>query len=123
MFLKIFIKEDMLYPVLKLFPRIIICGILLLSFFHFNSCSHTAARKKARLLVQDIKIGETSQKNIKNLFGNPDYFGTRNFSKNGRPVQYTWWFYSFIAESGYKTLSLYFDDEGKVFDFDFSTHP
>ncbi|MBI2026232.1 MAG: hypothetical protein HYS98_00230 [Deltaproteobacteria bacterium] len=74
-------------------------------------------------MVQNIKTGETTQKNIQNLFGNPDYFGTRNVEKNGAMVQYTWWFYSFVGGVGYKTLSLYFDEEGKVVDYSFSSHP
>ena len=90
-----------------------IYAILLLSLLLFSSsCSHTAQRREARVLVQDIKIGETTEKDIQKLFGNPNYFGAREDK--------TWWLYVFVNKEGYKTLSLYFNEEGKVHDFYFS---
>ena len=108
---------------LKYPNKIKFCVILLLSLLLFEACSHQAQRKKAHILAQNIKVGETTQKQVRDLFGNPDYFGSRNVKQEDYSVEHTWWFYSFITEAGYKTLSLYFDDTGRVLDFRFATHP
>ena len=105
-----YIREKIKSVGLELLKARNIFVILLLSLALFNlQCSHTAQRKRARTLVKKIEIGKTSQVEIKDLFGNPDYFGGRENK--------TWWVYVFVNEIGYKTLSLYFNEDGRVHDY------
>ncbi|MBI2608511.1 MAG: hypothetical protein HYW47_02805 [Deltaproteobacteria bacterium] len=86
--------------------------ILLISFFLLSACSHSVEKKEAKLLVQNIKIGETTQKEIQDIFGNPAYFGGRG--------KKTWWYYAWVKEIGFKSLSLYFDEDARVNDYYFT---
>ena len=94
--------------------KISIFVILLLSVVLLSACSHSVERKHPKLLVQNIKIGETTQKEIQDMFGNPAYFGGRG--------KKTWWYYAWVKDIGFKSLSLYFDEDARVNDYYFTPH-
>lgn len=65
--------------------------------------------------VKNITIGKTTQKEVYEKFGVPIYHGERNPDE-------PWWMYIHTKDNNSESLSLYFDKNGKVADFNFSPY-
>ena len=62
--------------------------------------------------IKNIEVGKTTQKDIYEAFGMPLHHGRRG--------EEDWWMYIHTLEDNSESLSLYFDNEGKVSDFSYS---
>lgn len=62
--------------------------------------------------VKNIEVGKTTQKEIYEAFGMPLQYGRRGEEE--------WWIYIHTLGDNSESLSLYFNNEGKVADFFYS---
>jgi outer membrane protein assembly factor BamE (lipoprotein component of BamABCDE complex) len=80
----------------------------------FVGCATSPTKKYfPRDEVKNIKIGQTTQRQVFDVFGKPIYYGSRE-------KDMSWWMYVHTEEANSESLSLYFDKEGRVTDLSYS---
>ena len=87
--------------------------ISLLLVFGFLGCATPPTKRYfPRDEVKNIEVGKTTQKDIYEAFGMPLHHGRRG--------EDDWWMYIHTLDDNSESLSLYFNNEGKVADFFYS---
>jgi len=106
--------------------------LILILFFYLSGCA-TVGRKFALDKIDLIKKGETSKQEILNIFGNPtsittdsegrDTFFYLYMKAKAKPTSFIplVWIFSGGATTESKGLTIYFDKEDKVEDYELSS--
>ncbi len=100
---------------LKMFARMIIVSTMLIMFF--AGCA-SVGRDFPASRVSDIKIGETTQNDIRNMFGSPWRVGIEDGQRTWTYGNYG---YGLFTEKSAKDLLIRFDDNYVVASYTFST--
>ncbi|MBI2646211.1 MAG: outer membrane protein assembly factor BamE [Deltaproteobacteria bacterium] len=90
--------------------KIFVLFLLLVSFV--GCATPPTKRYFPRDEVKNIEVGKTTQKDIYEAFGMPLHHGRRG--------EDDWWMYIHTLDENSESLSLYFNNEGKVSDFFYS---
>ena len=68
-----------------------------------------------RQRIADIVVGQTTQKDIHKIFGDPLYHGMS-------PGDEEWWMYIHTQEDNSESLSIYFTEKGTVKEFNYTPY-
>ncbi len=99
----------------KMISRLIIVSAVLIMFF--AGCA-SVGKDFPTSRVSDIKIGETTQNDIRNMFGSPWRVGIEDGQRTWTYGNYG---YGLFTEKSAKDLLIRFDDNDVVASYTFST--
>ena len=91
-------------------------GFIIIFLLSMVACATSPSRRYfPRDKVQDIVSGKTTQKDVYKTFGDPIYHG---INKQGQE----WWTYIHTTKDNSESLSIYFDKDGYVDDFEYTPY-